>query len=234
MALSPCQRHRRRIEAEQRLINRQALSASPTSLHLQLRELDRDLQRLADLPLIADKVDMKRDELLPKWLPTAEHYLSSELVHANPVFVWCTVWLFDVGNFDQALDWADIAIAQGQETPEKIKSAFPAFVADTVLAWAKAQLEQRYSVEPYFSRTFTNIRENWRVHEEISAKWYKFAGLMLINDELGKPVPTAIDDVEVLKQADELLATAATIYADIGVGTMRTKIAARIRSLQKT
>ncbi len=233
MRLSPCQRHRQRIQAAKSLERHEALSASPDSLHLLLRELDNDLLRLSELPNIAEKVELKREDLLPRWLPTVERYLASGVVHENPVFAWCVVWLFDVGNFDQALDWADIAIAQNQPTPEAIRSSFPAFVADTVIAWAKAQFDQGYSIEPYFSRTFTNVTENWRIHEEIKAKWLKFAGLRLISTENGKVAIGDVSDVAVLEEADKLFSAAAVLYAEVGVKTVREKIAARIRALQK-
>lgn len=44
------------------------------------------------------------------------------------------IWLFDVGDLDTALDWADLAIEQQQATPERLRSNFPTFVADTMLA----------------------------------------------------------------------------------------------------
>ncbi|SQD04869.1 putative terminase, endonuclease subunit from bacteriophage origin [Escherichia coli] len=47
------------------------------------------------------------------------------------------------------------------------------------------QAEAGHSIEPYFSRTFENIREKWRLHEDINAKWFKFAGLYLLRDEKG-------------------------------------------------
>jgi hypothetical protein len=34
------------------------------------------------------------------------------------------IWLFDVGDLDKALEWADIAIAQHQATPERLRSNF--------------------------------------------------------------------------------------------------------------
>ncbi|WP_258962521.1 phage terminase small subunit, partial [Klebsiella pneumoniae] len=90
------------------------------SLHLQLMALDRDLQRLRDLPQIKQRVDLKRDELLPKWVPHVERYLSAGEVYPYAVFGWCVIWLFDVGDLERALDWADIAIAQDQPTPERL------------------------------------------------------------------------------------------------------------------
>lgn len=233
MSMSPGLRHNARIAAQQTLSQGQALSANPDSLHIQLRELQLDVERLRQLPTIRDRVDMKRRKLLPKWAPTVERYLSSGEQYTNQVFSYCVIWLFDIGEFDQALDWADLAIEQHQPTPDNVKRTFSAFVADTVLAWAESEAEAGHSVEPYFSRTFANVRDNWRLHEEINAKWFKFAGLLKLRDRNGRPIPSAVEDVSVLQAADELLAQAHAFHAPVGVKTLREKIEMRIRALNK-
>ncbi|MCT2387309.1 phage terminase small subunit [Erwinia pyrifoliae] len=231
MTLSPCQRHRAKVKAAQVLDAREALTSSPVSFHLQLNELKRDVERLRSLPTIADRVEMKRLLLLPRWLPTVEAYLAGDRRFDNPVFAYCVVWLMDAGEMERALDWADIAIAEGQKTPENIKSAFPAFIADSVMEWAVSEAAAGHSIEPYFSRTFNNIRDKWRLHEEINAKWFKFAGLYLLRDANGKSRATAVEDVETLDAADRLLAQAEKYNKNAGVKTVREKINARIRSL---
>ncbi|KGA40396.1 terminase [Pectobacterium odoriferum] len=233
MALSPAQRHNARLQAEQQISRCQPIIGGH-SLHLQIRALENDIERLRSLPMTSDRVDMKRRELLPRWLPTVQAYLDSGEVYQHPIFSHCIIWLFDVDEFDQALDWADIAIAQGQRTPDNIKRSFAAFVADTILEWAELTAESGQSVEPYFSRTFTNVAQNWRLHEEINAKWFKFAGLLLLRDDNGQARATATDDIDLLRKADALLAQAERYYRKVGVGTMRKTIAARIRSLQKS
>jgi len=230
MGLSPAQRHNRRIEMEQKLAKQEAIN-SATSLHMQLLALNEDLERVRSQPTIADRIEMKRNDLLPRWMPTVREYIDGGKNYRNPVFAWCVIWLFDVGDFEQALDLADIAISQGQPTPDDIKSTFPAFVADTVLAWSEETLARGESIEPYFSRTFEKVTEHWRLHEEITAKWFKFAGLMLLRDGKGEARATAHDDVELLEKADALLAAAESRHKKVGVGTMRKTIAARIRSL---
>ncbi|MFK8259674.1 phage terminase small subunit [Erwinia sp. AnSW2-5] len=230
MGLSPAQRHSQRIEMERQLARQEATN-SATSLHMQLLALYEDVARVQSLPTIADRIELKRTEMLPRWMPTVQAYLDAGKVYRNPVFAWCVVWLFDVGDFEQALDWADIAISQEQPTPDDIKSTFPAFVADTVLAWADDTLSRGESVEPYFSRTFEKVTSHWRLHEEITAKWLKFAGLMLLRDDRGEARATAHDDVELLEKADALLAAAESRHKKVGVGTVRKSIAARIRSL---
>ena len=230
--LSPAQRHSARIKAEKQLSECQVLDAGH-SLHVKLRALEHDVGRVRSLDVTSDRVAMKRRELLPRWLPTAQAYLDNGEVHQNPILVYCIIWLFDVDEFDQALDWADIAIEQGQKMPGDFRSKLPAFVADTVMKWAEIAAASGESVEPYFSRTFKNIREKWRLHEEINAKWYKFAGLLLLRDNDGQPRATALDDVALLQQADALLAQAVGFHRQIGVTTLRRNIAARIRALLK-
>ncbi|EGT5713252.1 MULTISPECIES: phage terminase small subunit [Cronobacter] len=232
MALSPAQRHSQRIAMEQQLLRREAVERAE-SLHLQIQALNNDVAHVRGLPTIADREAYKRDVLLPKWVPTVESYLSGGQVYANPVFAWCVVWLFDAGDFEKALAWADIAIEQQQPTPEEIRSHFPAFVADTVLSWAEATAAAGESVEPYFSQTFEKVTQCWRLHEQITAKWFKFAGLLMLRDDEGQPRATALDDVETLEKADALLASAEKLYKRVGVGTMRAQIGARIRSLTK-
>lgn len=231
MAMTPSQRHRARIKAAQTLDQRGALAATPVSFHLQKLELESDVERLRSLPRTEDRIEMKRDELLPRWMPTVEAYLAGDARYANPALVYCVIWLFDTGEMGKALDWADTAIAESQAMPENFKSTMPAFVADTVLEWAVSQAEAGHSIEPYFGRTFENIREKWRLHEDINAKWFKFAGLYLLRDEKGQPRATAVADIETLEQADALLAQAHAFNNNAGVKTMRDKIRARISGL---
>lgn len=231
MAMSPCQRHRARVKTARALDNREALASSPVSFHLQKLELEKDVAQLRNLPRTEDRIEFKRDVLLPRWMPTVEAYLAGDARFANPALVYCVIWLFDTGEMGKGLDWADVAITESQAMPENFKSTMPAFVADTVLEWATSQAEAGHSIEPYFGRTFENIRDKWRLHEDINAKWFKFAGLCLLRDESGQPRATAVDDVETLEQADALLAQAAAYNKNAGVKTMRDKIRARINGL---
>lgn len=230
MSLSPAQRHSQRIAMQKKQAQLEEVNTT-SSLHLQLQQISVDVESLHGMQT-AERVELKRSVLLPKWLPTAQSYLELGKVYANPVFAWCIVWLFDVGEYDQALDWADIAIEQQQDTPEIIRSRFPAFVADQMLAWAEQASQAGEDLEPYFSRTFENVTEHWPLHEEIVAKWFKFAGLLMLRDESGQARAAAIDSVETLSNADRLLAAAEAKYHKAGVGTMRKNIAARIRTLE--
>lgn len=230
--ISPAQRHSQRLQMAAQLKKRQAIETAE-SLHMQIQLLNQDVAYLQALPTIADRVAYKRDELLPRWKPTVDAYLEGGNVYENPVFAWFIVWTFDAGDLEEALRLADIAIEQQQPTPDNIKSRFPVFVADTVMAWAESAAAAGESIEPYFSEVLEKVTQHWRLHEEITAKWYKFAGLMLLRDDSGQPRATAVEDVETLQAADALLTSAEGLYKRVGVTTMRSQIAARIRSLTK-
>lgn len=229
--------HQRRVEAAQELKagNVEAVVASPNSLHVQIAALRIDVERLrSHSQQRADRIAMKRDELLPKWKPWAEQYLESGEVFNNPVFSYCVIWLFDTGELEQALEWAEIAIEQGQETPENIRTDFAHFAADYMLEWAETEADNGRSVEPYFSAVSECVLEHWKVNEFVRAKYLRFAALQLLRDEDGMPSVTAISDVEKLKDADALLAKATEVNPRIQVTTLRNKIAQRLRKLAQT
>ncbi|WP_335900138.1 phage terminase small subunit [Shewanella algae] len=199
--------------------------------------MDADLQALKRLERRADKVAMKRDKLLPKWLPVVDDYLSKitngeTQPYDHPVFAHCTVWLFDVGDYDSALRFAFRAIELGQPTPERIKRTWPTFVAGTVLDWAQIQAENGHSLEPYFSQVFAKVKSEWRLPEPVTALYYKHAGLALIRGTDGTVKPSTVGDAAQLEQADQLLEQAALIYRNAQVKTIRNQIAMRLRALE--
>lgn len=201
------------------------------SMHIKLAALDIDVKKLRGLTRIADRVDMKRDELLPRWEPVAREYVESGKTYPNPILVYCIIWLIDVKRFDTALAWADLAIAQGQEMPPNIKSKMPAFIASSIYDWAEMEAEAGRTVEPYFQQVFDKVAHHWRLNERIASKYYRFAALWLLRDHDGKPRASSITDVALLDKADALLARAAELHPKIQVKTMRERIAARIRAL---
>lgn len=232
VVLSPFQQHREKIAQ----INQEKaiLVDSKESLHIVNAELDRDIEYLSSFGQdMAERNDYKLKVILPKWLPKAERYLQEGKVYPNPIFVWCIVWLFDTGQFDQALDWAEIAIEQNQDTPKNWSMKLPGFVAKTVFEWVETTATNGHSIEPYFSRVFELIKNKWRIYESDKAEWYKFAGLYLLRDESGTPKATAIENIDVLNQAKEFLTQAQAIYSKVGVKTMLGNIEQRINALSK-
>jgi hypothetical protein len=202
----------------------------PDSLHLLLGEMDNDIKRLKELDRIDDRNDLKRDELIPKYRASVEEYLKSETPFKNSLFSNMVVWMFDIEELDTAIAWCDIAIVQGFESP--FKRDFKHFCADMVLAWADKMTDEGHSVEPYFTTVFDKVKNDWRLNEKLTAKYYKFAGLLLINDENGKPLASQVGDINQLKAALALLEEADNQDSKAGVSTHIAKIEQRIRALE--
>lgn len=205
-------------------------------MHLQLVELDNDLKSLKGYERVQDKQSHKRDKLLPKWLPIVDKYLADiangEKNYENPLFANCIIWLFDVGDFDRALSYGYRALELGQPTPDRIRRKWPSFIADFIFEWAEEQAEQGNSVEPYFSDVFNNVTGKWKLHEAITAKYYKLAGLQLLRDPLGEIKASAIGDIDILQKSDRLLEQASNLHKHSGVKTLRARIAMRLRALE--
>lgn len=234
MRRSPCSRDREIKHARstvERAHKTGVLSPESNSLHLQLIALDADLKRLKELDRVQDRITMKRDELLPKYQPYVERYLAEGDVFKNSLFAHVVVWLFDIEAFDQAIKWGLVCIEQDQPTPDNIKRNWPHFIADMILQWCERQAENGQPVEPYCSTIFSKVRHDWRLNEKLTSKWFKFVGLLFIRDMDGKPLPSAIDDVEKLKVAQALLLEAHSYNSNIGVKTLIDKIDMRIRKL---
>ncbi|WP_429076421.1 terminase endonuclease subunit [Aeromonas hydrophila] len=236
---SPGQRHKLRVQAMQGAAKAAysdlATGAVADSLHLQMIAMEQDIVRLRKLSRIGDRVTMKRDELMPKYRPYVEHYLAavteSGQPYQNELFQRLIIWAFDIGDFETGIAWSELAIAQGQQTPNNIKRDWAHFVADTVLEWAEKQSAEGHAVEPWFSRVFDKVRNEWRLNERITAKWFKAAGCLLLRDQDGQPRPSAVGDSATLEQADHWLSEADKLHSKVGVGTLRQKIAMRLRAL---
>ncbi|MCG0011795.1 phage terminase small subunit [Vibrio parahaemolyticus] len=225
----------------QKLIEQQANQSAPEavsgadtdSLHIKLIEFEEDRKYLRSLNAIADRIKHKREVLVPKYKPYVQAYLESGEAFENPIFTNIVVWLFDVKELDTAIEWCMKAIELDLPTPENFRRDWPTFCADEVLAWAEIESERGHSIEPYFSQVFEKVEKEWRLHEKVHAKWYKFAGLYLIRNEEGQPQATAVGNVETLEKALALLQHAHEKHSKVGVGTQIKKIEARIRAINE-
>jgi len=172
--------------------------------------------------------------LLPKWLPIVDDYLTQieeGKPNDNPIFSYCTVWLFDTGQLAHAISFAFRAIEINQPMASSIRRQWPGFIADTVFDWADTQAEKGNSIEPYFSQVFSKVANHWKLPEQVTAKYYKFAGLALLRSKNGDITPAHVGDVQRLQQADGYLAKAAELHKHAQVKTVRNKIAMRLRAI---
>ncbi len=234
MSLSPAARHKLAVLATPAAAAHAAAAESRDSLHLRLVEFEQDKQVLKGFVQISEKVNHKRDVLIPKYKPLAEKYLAAGESYQNPIFTDLIVWLFDIGDLETAVEWLFKAIELNLPTPENFKrSSWAVICADEVLKWAEQQLPNGHSIEPYFSRVFEKIDKEWKLPEKLEAKWYKFAGYGLLMNEKGEPKPSSIGDLERLQKAKALLLTAHEKYNRIMVKTKIDQIDMRINAINE-
>lgn len=211
-----------------------ATAATLDSLHLRLVEFEQDKLALKGFVQIAEKVNHKREVLIPKYKPVVEAYLDAGENYQNPIFTDLIIWLFDVGQVDTAVEWLFKAIELGLPTPENFKrSSWAVVCGDFVLEWAEAQLANGQSVEPYFSTVFEKIHKEWKLPEKLEAKWYKFAGYAMLLNDKGEPQPSQVGDIEHLEKAKALLLMAHEKYNKIGVKTKIDQIDMRLNALRE-
>lgn len=201
--------------------------------HLKLMEsvLMSDLERISAINSLELRQCLKREELLPKYLPYVQRYRESGLNHPNPVLMQVLVWLLDTEQFEQGLELAEFAIEQGQQLPERFKRDVQTFVADAVIDWAEAEHKAGRNPEPYVSNLLPHVdgywaRINtddeaslpapWELFERIPARFHKLLGIIAMERE---EWADAIDHFE----------RATTLYPEIGVKTRCDEAAKALR-----
>ncbi|MBN3864643.1 terminase [Pseudomonas frederiksbergensis] len=151
--------------------------------HLKLMEdaMAQDLERLGAIDNHGLRQLLKRDELLPKYLDYVQRYRDSGLSFPNSVVMQVLVWLFDTEKFDAGLDLANFAMEQGQPMPERFKRNVQTFVADAVIEWAEAEQKAGRSPEPYLSDLLPRVDDEWKLTEQIPAKYHKLIGIRALD-----------------------------------------------------
>ncbi|EEX94366.1 putative terminase, endonuclease subunit [Vibrio orientalis CIP 102891 = ATCC 33934] len=211
----------------------QALSASADSLHIKLVEFEQDKLALKEFTQIAQKVNHKREVLIPKYKPMVEAYLEAGEAYQNPIFTDLIVWMFDAEELDTAIDWCIQAIEKGLPTPENFKRPWPEVCADFVLEWAEKTFPTGNSIQPYFNQVLNKIESDWAVNEKLHAKWLKFAGYALLTNEKGQVKPSDVGDLEKLESALAFMTKAHELHNKVGVTTKIKEVQSRINAIQE-
>lgn len=193
--------------------------------------LQNDVNRIRTFPTLEQRAEEKRDRFLPKWLPFVRDYLEKGEIYQNDIFIYCIIYLFDVDDFDQALQLADKAIKQNQSMPEPFKTNLTTFVANQIYKWADKTAAAGQPVEPYFSQTFQNVATEWKLIEVIAAKWYKMAAALLIRNLDGQVKASGVNDPERLILAIQLCTKAFQLNPNCGVKTMVERCLMRLEAL---
>lgn len=176
--------------------------------HLKLMEdaLAQDLERVSAINSRELRQQLKRNELLPKYLDYVQRYRDSGLSFPNLVVMQVLVWLFDTAQFEAGLDLANFAMSQDQQLPERFKRDVPTFVADEVIDWAEAEYKAKRSPEPYLSNLLPLVDGEWQLFERIPARYHKQIGILALDQRDFAKAITHFERAEAL-------------FESIGVGT---------------
>lgn len=175
-------------------------------LQLMMDALNVDLERISSIDNHELRRQLKRDELLPKYLAYVQRYRDSELSFPNPVMMQVLVWLFDTAQFGSGLELANFAMSQDQQLPERFKRNVQTFVADEVIDWAESEYKAKRSPEPYLSDLLPLVDGEWKLFERIPARYHKQIGILALDQRDFAKAITHFERAEAL-------------YEGIGVGT---------------
>jgi len=164
------------------LAMRMAAALTPKQQHpkeVLLAALHQDLQALKQITSVEQKIQFKKEQLIPKWLPFLEQYRANGEHSPFEPLVWMVIWLLDAELIDKCIEWADLAILQQQKLPEHFtSSSLDTFIAEGIHDWAQRQLKAGHSAEPFLSDVIERIEKKlWFVTEPIALnKLYKLVG----------------------------------------------------------
>ena len=234
---SPMQKRQWRIkaeQAEQKAVKDSAVSMQNKNVTVESNvpqnewelvrsTIEQDLRELKRIKPQLLKIEYK-DKVLANYLP----YLERENVPTD-IKMRLMVWLFDTGNLSKALPIAIEATELGLSMPEGFKSSAPEFIADTVYKWTEKEFKRGASVEPFFTQVFKLVTEKWQTYEQITAKYYKLAGLMALGKANTKI--KHVSEPENLRIALNCFIKADAIYDKAGVSVRITEIKSRLALL---
>lgn len=120
----------------------------------------------------AERTAYKRKAALPEILPFVQAYQDKGETYPNMVAVQAMVWLFDVGDIEEALKLGlYLAKTKAQTMPKRFDRDLPTFLCDAVYDWAKAQLEAENPASPYLQELLAGIEDGqWDLHPAVHSK----------------------------------------------------------------
>ena len=126
--------------------------------------LQKDLDTLKKFDEIEEKIEYKKNVLIPRYLPKIEAYIESGDSYDFPLLVYMAMWLIDAESIEKGLAIASVAIDQEQSLPEYFNRDLPTFVAEEICKWAKKQYADDASASPYIDEVAAKLVDNeWEV-----------------------------------------------------------------------
>ncbi len=141
-----------------------------------------DLARLKAISEIPEKNEAKRG-MVGAYLPFVKDYITSGRYYPNSIAVQVMIWLFDIGDIENALNTALVLISQKQAMPERFSSSMETFVCDYTYDWANKLLAAGLSASPYLDQVVENIDLHfWDLHPAVASKMYALLAKFKFHD----------------------------------------------------
>lgn len=142
-------------------------NAPATVLEMSMQQ---DLDALHAITDVQKKITLKKDHLIPKWLPFIAQYRDSGAHHPFEPLVWFCIWLLDAEQIDLCIEFSDLAIQQQQKLPSKFTtSSLDTFIAEGLHDWAQRQFKAGHSAEPYLTQVLERVEsKQWLVDHPIA------------------------------------------------------------------
>lgn len=183
--MSPAQRHRAFHMAK-----KLAAAASPTEAlrgpaasqaELQLARLGVDLRRLHEIQSVEKKIELKR-ELIPAYVPWIAGILDADSGAPDEILAQNMIWLFDVGEFDDALHLASYMLRHKLSLPERFKRTLGTFIVEEP---ADAAAKARGQAQDFDLGLLLRIEEMCAgedMPDVVKAKLEKEIGLLMVRE----------------------------------------------------
>lgn len=109
---------------------------------------------IREAPANSDERTRRKKSWLPEFMPFIDGYIEAGDIYANDVAVQAMVWLWDVGDIEQAVRISLYLIGTGnQQMPERFERRdLPTFVVDEMGRWCANNLKQKSSSAPYLGQ----------------------------------------------------------------------------------
>lgn len=138
-----------------------------SNMRMVLNALSVDIDRLKDIRDIDEKIELKRNELVPKYLSYVNESIENNVLE-NTLIVQVMIWCLDVGDIETAFKLADISIDHEFVMPERFNRDVPTYMTEELTAWAQQQFDDRVSSAPYFNEVLQRVEDGkWPVAQPI-------------------------------------------------------------------
>ena len=122
-----------------------------------------DVKHLKKLEGIDEKIEFKRDSLVPRYIETALAMVANDDLSNQNLLFNMAMWCLDIADIDNATTLVLFLLAKEVETPIWFKTDAATFFAGEFVEWISPKTKKGESAEPYISqwvKAYKNLSES--------------------------------------------------------------------------